>query len=628
MDWPLYDVIVVGGGHAGAEASAAAANLGAKTLLITLNIDTICQMSCNPAMGGVAKGQIVREIDALGGYSGVVTDRSMIQFRMLNLSKGPAMWSPRAQCDKMQFSLNWRHVLENTPNLSIWQDEVVDVLVENGTTCGVRTRMGIHIPSHSVILTNGTFLNGTIYIGEGSWQGGRIGEKAALGLSDKLREYGFEVERLKTGTPVRIDGRTIDFSKLVEQPGDPIPRKFSYLDSTHPLTQQRSCYLAYTNLTTHDILRTGFDRSPLYTGRIQGHGPRYCPSIEDKIVRFSAKDRHQLFVEPEGWTTNSYYLNGFSSSLPLEVQVDALHSIEGFEHAEIFKPGYAIEYDYFPPTQLKYTLETKLIENLFFAGQINGTTGYEEAACQGLMAGINAVLKLKGRPSFVLNRTQAYIGVLIDDLVTKGVDEPYRMFTSRAEYRILLRQDNADTRLTPLSYDLGLASEERMKRVGEKSKFTDMLIDAVKETPVLPSDVNSLLEELNTPPLQQRVKLVNVLLRPEVNMEHLLSVSPMLRDKADSIPASLKDDVLSAAEILLKYERYIEKERDVANRILKFEDIELPSGFDYFSLQSLSYEAREKLSKMQPRTIGQASRISGVSPADISVLLIYMQQLK
>ena len=628
MDWPLYDVIVVGGGHAGAEASAAAANLGAKTLLITLNIDTICQMSCNPAMGGVAKGQIVREIDALGGYSGVVTDRSMIQFRMLNLSKGPAMWSPRAQCDKMQFSLNWRHVLENTSNLSIWQDEVVDVLVENGTACGVRTRMGIHIPSHSVILTNGTFLNGTIYIGEGSWQGGRIGEKAALGLSDKLREYGFEVERLKTGTPVRIDGRTIDFSKLVEQPGDPIPRKFSYLDSTHPLTQQRSCYLAYTNLTTHDILRTGFDRSPLYTGRIQGHGPRYCPSIEDKIVRFSAKDRHQLFVEPEGWTTNSYYLNGFSSSLPLEVQVDALHSIEGFEHAEIFKPGYAIEYDYFPPTQLKYTLETKLIENLFFAGQINGTTGYEEAACQGLMAGINAVLKLKGRPSFVLNRAQAYIGVLIDDLVTKGVDEPYRMFTSRAEYRILLRQDNADTRLTPLSYDLGLASEERMKRVGEKSKFTDMLIDAVKETPVLPSDVNSLLEELNTPPLQQRVKLVNVLLRPEVNMEHLLSVSPMLKDKADSIPASLKDDVLSAAEILLKYERYIEKERDVANRILKFEDIELPSGFDYFSLQSLSYEAREKLSKMQPRTIGQASRISGVSPADISVLLIYMQQLK
>ena len=628
MDWPLYDVIVVGGGHAGAEASAAAANLGAKTLLITLNIDTICQMSCNPAMGGVAKGQIVREIDALGGYSGVVTDRSMIQFRMLNLSKGPAMWSPRAQCDKMQFSLNWRHVLENTPNLSIWQDEVVDVLVENGTACGVRTRMGIHIPSHSVILTNGTFLNGTIYIGEGSWQGGRIGEKAALGLSDKLREYGFEVDRLKTGTPVRIDGRTIDFSKLVEQPGDPIPRKFSYLDSTHPLSQQRSCYLAYTNLTTHDILRTGFDRSPLYTGRIQGHGPRYCPSIEDKIVRFSAKDRHQLFVEPEGWTTNSYYLNGFSSSLPLEVQVDALHSIEGFEHAEIFKPGYAIEYDYFPPTQLKYTLETKLVENLNFAGQINGTTGYEEAACQGLMAGINAVLKLKGRPSFVLNRTQAYIGVLIDDLVTKGVDEPYRMFTSRAEYRILLRQDNADTRLTPLSYDLGLASEERMKRVGEKSKFTDMLIDAVKETPVLPSDVNSLLEELNTPPLQQRVKLVNVLLRPEVNMEHLLSVSPMLRDKADSIPASLKDDVLSAAEILLKYERYIEKERDVANRILKFEDIELPSGFDYFSLQSLSYEAREKLSKMQPRTIGQASRISGVSPADISVLLIYMQQLK
>ena len=426
-----FDVVVVGGGHAGAEAAAAAAKLGAETLLITMNIDTICQMSCNPAMGGVAKGQIVREIDALGGMSGIVTDRSMIQFRMLNLSKGPAMWSPRAQCDKMQFSLNWRKVLENTPNLSIWQDEVIDVIIDGGVVQGVRTRLGLDILSKAVVLTNGTFLNGIIYIGDKSWSGGRIGERPAQGLSDSLHAYGFAMDRLKTGTPVRIDGRTIDFEKLVEQPGDENPQTFSYLN-THSLTRQRSCYLAYTNLGTHEILRTGFDRSPLYTGRIQGHGPRYCPSIEDKIVRFAGKDRHQLFVEPEGWETNSYYLNGFSSSLPLEVQVDALHTIEGFEHSRILKPGYAIEYDYFPPTQLKYTLETKLIENLYFAGQINGTTGYEEAACQGLMAGINAVLKMQGKPAFVLNRTQAYIGVLIDDLVTKGVDEPYRMFTSRA----------------------------------------------------------------------------------------------------------------------------------------------------------------------------------------------------
>ena len=625
MKWSPYDVVVVGGGHAGAEAAAASANMGAKTLLVTLNIDTICQMSCNPAMGGVAKGQIVREIDALGGYSGIVTDKSMIQFRMLNLSKGPAMWSPRAQCDKAQFSLNWRKVLENTPNLSIWQDEVVDIVIHDGVACGVITRMGVEVPARAVILTNGTFLNGTIFIGEKSWSGGRIGERSSLGLSDRLKEYGFAVERLKTGTPVRIDGRTIDFSKLVEQPGDLLPQKFSYSD-TVPLQSQRPCFLAYTNEQTHSVLRTGFDRSPLYTGRIQGHGPRYCPSIEDKIVRFASKDRHQLFVEPEGWTTNSYYLNGFSSSLPLEVQVEALHTIPGFADAEIYKPGYAIEYDFFPPTQLKYTLETKLVENLYFAGQINGTTGYEEAACQGLMSGINAVLKQRGRPSFVLNRTQAYIGVLIDDLVTKGVDEPYRMFTSRAEYRILLRQDNADIRLTPLSYEIGLASEERMKRVGEKSRYTDMLMQAVTQTPVLPSEANTMLEQLDTPPLQQRVKLVNLLLRPEVSISHLLSISPHLTELTATIPATIKEDVVSATEILLKYQRYIEKESDVANRILKFEDIELPADFDYFALQSLSYEAREKLSKMQPRTIGQASRISGVSPADISVLLIYMQQ--
>ena len=627
MNRMQFDVVVVGGGHAGAEAAAAAAKLGAETLLITMNIDTICQMSCNPAMGGVAKGQIVREIDALGGMSGIVTDRSMIQFRMLNLSKGPAMWSPRAQCDKIQFSLNWRKVLENTPHLSIWQDEVIDVIIDGGVVQGVRTRLGLDILSKAVVLTNGTFLNGIIYVGDKSWSGGRIGERPAQGLSDSLHAYGFAVDRLKTGTPVRIDGRTINFEKLVEQPGDENPQTFSYLN-THSLTRQRSCYLAYTNLGTHEILRTGFDRSPLYTGRIQGHGPRYCPSIEDKIVRFAGKDRHQLFVEPEGWETNSYYLNGFSSSLPLEVQVDALHTIEGFEDARILKPGYAIEYDYFPPTQLKYTLETKLIENLYFAGQINGTTGYEEAACQGLMAGINAVLKIQGKPAFVLNRTQAYIGVLIDDLVTKGVDEPYRMFTSRAEYRILLRQDNADTRLTPLGYDIGLASEERMKRVEEKQEYTNSVVQAIKDTPITPSQANPLLESLGTPPLQQRVKLVNLLLRPEVSINNVRSISPELEELFRSVPETLRDEVFSSAEILLKYQRYIEKEHDVAERILKFEDIPLTAGFDYYSLTALSYEAREKLSKMQPSTIGQASRISGVSPADVSVLLIHLQQGK
>ena len=625
MIWEKYEVVVVGAGHAGAEAAAAAANLGAKTLLITQNLDAICQMSCNPAMGGVAKGQIVREIDALGGYSGIVTDNTMIQFRMLNLSKGPAMWSPRAQSDRMQFSMMWRNILEHIPNLSLWQDEVVGVKVNQGTVTGVYTKMGVEISANAVVLTNGTFLNGLIHIGEMSLEGGRIGEYPALGLSNQLKELGFEVDRLKTGTPVRVDGNTIDFSLLDEQKGDASPGKFSFTD-TPILKNQRSCYLAYTNEKTHDILRTGFSKSPLFTGRIQGRGPRYCPSIEDKIERFAGKDRHQLFVEPEGWKSNSFYINGFSSSLPLDVQLEALHSIKGFENARIFKPGYAIEYDYFPPTQLTYTLETKKVENLYFAGQINGTTGYEEAASQGLVAGINAVLKLNGKPSFVMNRSQSYIGVLIDDLVTKGVDEPYRMFTSRAEYRILLRQDNADVRLTPLSYAMGLASEDRMRRVEDKLKYSESLMKCVRDTSVIPSEVNDVLEQKSTPKIDQKVKMLNLLLRPQVDIDDLLKMSPALREVCNSIPDARRAESLEYAEVLLKYQNYIDKEQEVADRLLKYENMPLKEDFDYFSLQSISYEAREKLTKMKPKTVGQASRISGVSPADISVLIIYLSR--
>lgn len=617
MRFEPYDIVVVGAGHAGAEAAAAAARLGCRVLLVTQMLDAVCQMSCNPAMGGVAKGQIVREIDALGGWSGIVTDRSAIQFRMLNRSKGPAMWSPRAQCDRMLFSLNWRQVLESVPNLALWQDEVTELVVEGGSVCGVRTRMGHEVPARAVVLTSGTFLNGTVYIGTDSWRGGRVGEAPALGLSDQLRDLGFEVQRLKTGTPVRVDGRSIDFTRLVEQPGDEQPAKFSFSD-TRPLREQRSCFLANTNPHTHEILRTGFSRSPMFTGRIQGRGPRYCPSIEDKIDRFSGKDHHQLFVEPEGWHSQSWYLNGFSSSLPIEVQLEALHSIEGFEQARIFKPGYAIEYDFFPPTQLGYTLETKRVENLYFAGQVNGTTGYEEAACQGLMAGVNAALKLQGRNPFVLSRSQAYIGVLIDDLVTKGVDEPYRMFTSRAEYRILLRQDNADQRLTPLSFQIGLADEGRMRRVEEKQHQIASLTTMVHDTSVAPSVANPWLEEHRSALLSQRVSLGSLLLRPELNLRDLAALDAQLAEAM----AHASAEVVQEVETAIKYQRYIEKEQEVASRLLKFEDVSLPADFDYFQLPALSYESREKLNRYRPSTLGQASRVSGISPADLTVLLL------
>ncbi|MEJ2593557.1 MAG: tRNA uridine-5-carboxymethylaminomethyl(34) synthesis enzyme MnmG [bacterium] len=616
-----YDIIVVGAGHSGSEAAAAAANLGSRVLLITMNLNTIAQMSCNPAMGGIAKGQIVREIDALGGYSGLVTDKSMIQFRMLNKSKGPAMWSPRAQSDRVLFSNEWRRMLEQTPNLDFWQDMVTGLLVKDKKVYGVRTAMGQEISSRAVILTNGTFLNGKIHIGKKQFGGGRIGDPSSRGLTEELVALGFESDRLKTGTPVRVDGRTIDFSRMEEQKGDEVTGNFSYLNK-HRLKQQRSCWITYTSPVVHDILKLGFDESPMFQGRIEGTGPRYCPSIEDKIDRFSDRDKHQLFVEPEGWDTVEYYVNGFSSSLPDHIQYKALRKVPGFENAKIFRPGYAIEYDYFPPTQLHYTLETKLVENLYFAGQINGTTGYEEAAAQGLMSGINAHLKLNEKPEFLLNRHEAYIGVLIDDLVTKGVDEPYRMFTSRAEYRILLRQDNADIRLTPKSYELGLASKERFEKVQKKEHAIDELVRFLQKESITPDEVNAVLQQQGTSPLREKTRLANLLLRPQVNIQHLIKASQGLSHFVDNDQFSI--EVLESSEIKIKYDGYISKEKEMAEKLKKLENLPLKSDFDYQKLHSLSFEAREKLTKIKPRTIGQASRISGVSPSDINVLAVFI----
>ena len=617
-----YDLIVVGAGHAGSEAAAAAANLGSKVLLITMNMENIAQMSCNPAMGGIAKGQIVREIDALGGYSGIVTDKTMIQFRMLNKSKGPAMWSPRAQSDRMLFSMEWRKMLENTPNLDFWQDMVIDILVKDNKVYGVKTAMGQEIRAKSVILTNGTFLNGTIHIGQKKFGGGRIGERASVGLTESLINLGFESSRMKTGTPVRVDGRSIDFSKMQEQFGDENPQKFSYTD-TPKLTKQRSCFITYTNSTVHDTLRLGFLESPMFTGRIEGIGPRYCPSIEDKIDRFADKTSHQLFVEPEGWNTVEYYVNGFSSSLPDYIQHKALQKVSGFENAKIFRPGYAIEYDYFPPVQLKYSLETKLIENLFFAGQINGTTGYEEAGAQGIIAGINAHHKLNDLPEFILTRSDAYIGVLIDDLITKGVDEPYRMFTSRAEYRILLRQDNADLRLTPLSHKIGLASDDRLKQVNSKRKSIESIKSFLLKESVAPEEINSYLESKDSAPLVQKQKINNLILRPEIFLTDLIKHVPALNNFIQTERIN-NDEIIEATEIQIKYANYIKKEQEIASKLSNLEHIKLSESFDYKALGSLSYEAREKLSKLRPASIGQASRISGVSPSDISVLLVYL----
>jgi len=616
-----YDVIVVGGGHAGCEAAAAAANLGSSTLLITMNMATIGQMSCNPAMGGVAKGQIVREIDALGGYSGIVSDKSTIQFRMLNRSKGPAMWSPRTQNDRYKFAYEWRMMLEKTENLDFWQDMVNEVIVENQVICGVKTALGIEFRCKAVVLTNGTFLNGLIHIGEKNFGGGRSAERAATGLTENLNSLGFESGRMKTGTPPRLDGRTINYSVMEEQPGDQSPSKFSFSD-TPKLTEQRSCHLAYTNDAVHDILRGGFEKSPMFSGRIQGIGPRYCPSIEDKIERFSDKNRHQLFVEPEGWDTVEVYLNGFSTSLPEDVQYEALRHIPGMEKAKIFRPGYAIEYDYFPPTQLTHTLETKLVKNLFLAGQINGTTGYEEAACQGLMAGINAHQNTSEKDPFILTRSQAYIGVLIDDLITKGTEEPYRMFTSRAEHRILLRQDNADVRLTGLGYNLGLASEASLKRMEAKVEDVATIEKLLGKLSLETDESNPYLTSRKSASVKQKLKAYTLISRPEIDLPSMILEIPSVATTVYSVSNNL--EVIEQVEIQAKYSGYIQKEQESADKILRFEGINLKPEFDYNKLQSISAEARQKLTKIRPKSIGQASRISGVSPSDISVLLVHL----
>ena len=614
----IYDVIVVGGGHAGCEAAAATANLGSKTMLVTMNMQTIGQMSCNPAMGGIAKGQIVREIDALGGYSGIIADKSAIQFKMLNLSKGPAMWSPRTQNDRMLFAEEWRLALENTPNLDFFQDMVKNIIIENGKVAGVITNIGVEIRGKAVVLTNGTFLNGLIHIGEKQFGGGRMGEPKAFGITEQLVSLGFEAGRMKTGTPVRIDGRSLDYSKMEEQKGDENPQKFSYLD-TPKLKEQRSCYITYTNEIVHDILRSGFDRSPMFNGTIQSIGPRYCPSIEDKINRFAERNRHQLFVEPEGWKTVEIYVNGFSSSLPEDIQAKALRHVPGFENAKIFRPGYAIEYDYFPPTQLKHTLETKLIENLFFAGQINGTTGYEEAAGQGLIAGINAHNKVHSKDEFTLSRDEAYIGVLIDDLITKGTEEPYRMFTSRAEYRLLLRQDNADIRLTEKSYNIGLASEERLRKVEEKIKKSGELEEFLKELSLKPNVINPILEENESNPVDQAYRASQILTRPNINLEKLSKIE-IIGNKA----REYSEEIQEQAEINIKYKGYIEKEKENVAKLQRMENIKIPDDFDFSKVASLSSEALQKMNNIRPKNIAQASRISGVSPADINVLLIYL----
>ena len=622
MIFDSYDVIVVGAGHAGCEAASAAANLGNKTLLITMNMSLMASMSCNPAVGGIAKGQIVREIDALGGQMGIIADKTMIQFRMLNKSKGPAVWSPRVQSDKAAFSLEWRNTLEKTNNLDFWQDNVDNLLVEGDIIKGVHTEMGGDILSRTVILTNGTFLNGKIYIGEKSFSGGRISEAASHGLTEQLTELGFEADRMKTGTPVRIDGRSINFDKLTEQKGDDEITGFSFLSIEKP-TKQRSCHIAYTSQKVHDILRKGFDKSPMFTGRIQGKGPRYCPSIEDKIERFAGKDFHQLFVEPEGATTVEYYLNGFSSSLPEDIQFEALRNIEGFENVKIFRPGYAIEYDFFPPNQLFHSLETRKIHGLFFAGQINGTTGYEEAAAQGLMAGINAHLLIHDEEPLVLHRNEAYIGVLIDDLITKSVDEPYRMFTSRAEYRILLRQDNADQRLTPIGHRIGLASQERYNRFVEKQDRIQELVEFLKNTNVNPDEINGLLREKETPELSSKTRFSHILTRPQLNLEDIISNTERLKP-AFNLNDEFTRSIIQEAEILIKYEGYIEKEKEVADKLIRLENVKLSPDFDYNALHSLTIEARQKLTAQKPQTLGQASRISGVSPADIAVLAVFL----